>query len=248
MPDEFEFRFAGDIATSFLDMYLREQFAAMGLQVTFFLPRELGFNSNPISMDYNIDVYFDPSSTFVPTTAELDALIEMAFMQPAVQKLLDTYPTLPPDLPFTMTESITYSPQPQIIVDDDLATREGTKNGEVKTLSPSNKAWIAGSVALILVGVSLLSVRYKLDASTRRTKRSHSKFDKHPVMPSYSYCDTRRSNLMHFKDESTASSGASYQFSVLSKGSWATDASQKQSAGSGSSISSHSSSVNIRAV
>lgn len=238
-PSEGEYAFGGDVTTAYLEMYLRQQFSTtFGVQIATFSSVLIATDVNPISIDFRVKIVFSPSSAFIPTKAEIDMLIALAFLPPQVQTLIDSYSVLPPDLPFSSTQSVEYIPMPNRVITDDLFRSEEIVKNDTG-LSATQKGFISVSGAFaFLVFATVILVAARRRSHKRRPLlpfSKHSKFEVIPIMPSYSYCDTRSSNLMRFKDDtrSSTSPDASHQFSLRSKG---------------SSMSSHSSTLSIRAV
>jgi hypothetical protein len=240
-PNEFEFAFGGDLTTAYLNDFLVDQFnTTFGVKIATFTPRVLMTGLNPVSIEYTVDVVFAQSSAFIPSTQDVDALIELAFQQPSVQTLLDTFHMQPPDLPFMTTTSVTYTALPDVVVDDFIKSYERDQDDD-GNLSATQKGLISGSAAIAVLAFLLAFLAFL----RRCRKRSflqvtkHSKSQGMPLMPSYSYCDSRSSNLMPFKDDtrSTSSSDASHRTKARST-----------SSSMSSHSSSHSSSVTIRAI
>lgn len=235
-PDVYQFAFGGDVTLAHLEDYMREQFSTtFGVEITSFTFRILMTGLNPVSIDYTVDLIFAQSSAFIPNKQEVDMLVELAFLPPAVQTLLDSFGMLPPESVFMTTQSVEYMPLYDVVVDDDIKLLD-IDEGDGAHLSAATKGLISGSAAAVaLLAFSLLSRRRRFRKGSLPVTK-HSKSEAIPIiMPAYSYCDSRRSNLMHFKDDagSTTSSDASHKFSLRSNG---------------SSMSSHSSTLSIRAV
>jgi hypothetical protein len=222
---------AGDVALGHLESFLTDLFAnTFDVQIESFdgLIADTGFN--PVTIDFNATITFSDTSSFVPSADEVNMLVELAFLPPQVDSLIQEYASLSADMPFSTTQSVVYAPSPLVRSDDSKLLQSGDLGGKTTI----EKALIS-SVALLSVALTvLLVVRFRSKSDRKRSFPSATKFDLIPIMPGYSYCDNHSSNIMPFKDDSLShGSNSSFQFNARS---------------SGSSVSSHSSSVVIRAV
>lgn len=68
-----------------------------------------GFSADFRNIEYLVSTFFQPTSVFIPSPAEMDTLIETAFQQPAVNDLLLMLEDLPADNPFSKTTDVQYS-------------------------------------------------------------------------------------------------------------------------------------------
>jgi hypothetical protein len=229
---------AGDITLSHIESVIRDQFSTtFGAEIAAFdgMITETGFN--PVTIDFAITITFADQSGFIPTTEEIDSLIELAFLPPSIDNLIGQYNALPADSPFSTTQTIQYEALSGILRDG--LEEISPNSGNDRNVSKSERLLTAGVFSLLIFTIFLLvlwfrSRRYHRQ-STLSSVKSRVKFDLLPIMPAYSYCDSRSSNLMQFKDDtSSLKSETSYRVRARSIG---------------SSMSSHSSSsVSIQAI
>ena len=235
-PNEFEFAMAGDLALVNLEAFLRDQFSnAFGITINVFDGMIAEMGVNPVTIDFDVEISFTMDSSFVPSQADIDALIEVAFLPPNVDTLIAEYNSLSADSPFSTTQTVGYEAPPGI-------DRDGLKIAELNAEPEKGSSKAETS---LIVGASLLalvtSIMFMAWLKARRNRyvqvsaQANRKSDLLAIMPAYSYCDSRSSNLMQFKDEnSTGPSDLSRRLSARSRS---------------SSMSSHtSSSVSIRAI
>jgi hypothetical protein len=172
-----------------------------------------GMGFDPVTIDFEVQVSFTTDSSFIPTTEEIDALIELAFLPPSVDMLIAEYNALPADSPFSSTQSVAYQALSGVI-------RDGLK---VAASKPVHAKHISAAETSLVVGVSFLALltfvlfiiwlRARRKRHTQSSDKTNVKSDLIAIMPAYSYCDSRSSNLMQFKDEnSTGKSEISYRF------------------------------------
>jgi hypothetical protein len=230
-PNEFEFAFAGDVALGHLESFLVDQFSnTFDVQIESFEGMIIETGFNPVAIDFNATVTFSDASSFIPNAQEVDMLVEVAFLPPQVDVLIEEYGTLSMDMPFSTTQSIDFGSL-TILRNDDLKLLRSEDAGR-KTATEKALIVIVASLSVLLI--MLLKLLYQSSKSLRRCPSSPSKFELIPIMPGYSYCDCRSNNLMQFKDETLSNvSKPSTRFKAKS---------------TGSSLSSRSSSVVIRAV
>ena len=227
---------AGDLALANVEAYLRDQFSnAFGITINVFVGMIADMGVNPVTIDFNVEISFTMDSSFVPSQADIDALIEVAFLPPNVDTLIAEYNSLSADSPFSTTQTVGYEAPPGI-------DRDGLKIAELNAEPEKGSSKAETS---LIVGASLLalvtSIMFMAWLKARRNRyvqvsaQANRKSDLLAIMPAYSYCDSRSSNLMQFKDEnSTGPSDLSRRLSARSRS---------------SSMSSHtSSSVSIRAI
>jgi hypothetical protein len=230
-PNVFEYAFAADVALVHLETFLKEQFSSIvDFQIEDLQGMIIETGFNPVTIDFSATVIFSENSSIPVTQEELNMLIELAFLAPQVDTLIEVYRTLPPDEPFSTTQSIEFSTLSNVVKNDiNLLQRE-----QVGGKSTTEKVLIAGLTFLSLLLFTLVGLWYRSRRRAQGCPLTRSKFELIPIMPAYSYCDTRSSNLMQFKDETfSATPDESLRFKARSNS---------------SSMSSHSSSVVIRAV
>jgi hypothetical protein len=228
-PNEFEYALAGDSALGHLQSFLAEQFSStFDVQMKSFdgLIVDTGFN--PVMIDFNATVTFSGTSSFIPTTEEVDMLVQLAFLPPQVDALIEEYSSLSADMPFSTTQSIEFTPI-SLVRSDDLKLLQSEDVGGKTTIEKALISIVAFLSASLVV---LLGLRYK--SNRKRNLPFSVKLELVPIMPGYSFSDSHSNNIMPFNDESLShASNSSCQFKARS---------------SGSSFSSRGSSVVIRAV
>ena len=101
---------AGDLALANVEAYLRDQFSnAFGITINVFVGMIADMGVNPVTIDFNVEISFTMDSSFVPSQADIDALIETAFLPPNVDRIIAEYNSLPADSPFSSTQNVRYS-------------------------------------------------------------------------------------------------------------------------------------------
>jgi hypothetical protein len=78
----------------------------------------------PTTITYDVVVIFDTSSTVIPTTSDIDQIINVSFQSPQVDTLISDLNLLPSDNPFSSTTSATYMIAPAPIRKQDQIIRE----------------------------------------------------------------------------------------------------------------------------
>ena len=108
-PTPEEFVSAADLTLDHIDRYLATMFAAIP-ETTYLgriaLPTSTG--TNPVTIDYDFAAIFGQNSQTIPSTADLDQLIEGSLMEPAVNDLVDDLRVLPATNPFSTTVTVSY--------------------------------------------------------------------------------------------------------------------------------------------
>jgi hypothetical protein len=108
-PNDAQYSAAADVALMNIEAYVRDQFSnAFGIQVNVFSGMETATGFNPVTIDFSVAISFTNDISFLPTTADIDALIVMALMPPNVDTLIAQNNALPSGSPFTTTQSVTY--------------------------------------------------------------------------------------------------------------------------------------------
>lgn len=107
-----EFGAAQNVTIHFLEDYVKMQFA--GNNETELLECTGGVlmvnQSSPLpTAEFGIDIIFANTSSFVPSQQEVDILIESAFRDPTLRKLVAALQSLPSSNPFSGTTSISYT-------------------------------------------------------------------------------------------------------------------------------------------
>jgi hypothetical protein len=108
-PNDAQYTAAADIALANIEAFVRNQFSfAFGIEVDMFNGMVTTTGFNPVTIDFTVFVSFTNDSSFIPTTSEVDALIELALLPPNVDTLIAEYNALPTDTPFSSSQSVTY--------------------------------------------------------------------------------------------------------------------------------------------
>jgi hypothetical protein len=159
VPDEFQFGFGSDITMVHLEDYVRSQLESrFGVQINEFQFRLLETGVDPITIDYTIDIIFDPSSAFIPTKQEVDILVELAFMEPSKDDLLKSLRTYQQfDLPFGFIDDVVFEPLYDVVVDDDLKSLE--RDDVEEWTQPAYIGIVSGSIVLALMALTILVSR-----------------------------------------------------------------------------------------
>ena len=156
---------------------------------------------------YTVEVTFADTSSFTPSTDELDVLVQLAFLEPPVFDLLTDFQNLPSDNPFSGTESVEYS-----LLEERIRVDATPRS----TLSNTQITLVTGVSAMILVIAVFLLMRCRTRRiEARFSTATSSKVQDIPIlMPAHSYgysiVSSHSENIMQFRDDtgSTASSGS----------------------------------------
>lgn len=139
-----------------IDTYLH--FASTFRIINFFDFRILNTGVDPITIDYTIDITFAHSSAYVPTQQEADILIELAFLDPNKDALLQSLRTYQEfDLPFGFINDVVYEPLFDVVVDDDL--KSGDRDDD--ELTAAYIGMISGSIFVAVLALSVLVSRQR---------------------------------------------------------------------------------------
>jgi hypothetical protein len=159
IPDEFQFNFGSDITMVHLEEFIRSQFdTRFGVVINAFEFRLLETGVDPITMDFTIDIVFDQTSAFIPSKQEADILVELAFLEPNKDKLLQSLRTYQQfDLPFGFIDDVFYEPLFDVVVDDDIKSLE--RDDDVDEWTPAYIGIVSGSIVLALMALTVLVSR-----------------------------------------------------------------------------------------
>ena len=192
-----------------LEDFIIAQFSdTFGVEVVDFESELTNTTTTPVvSIAYTVEVVFADTSTFIPTTEELDVLVQLAFLEPPVFDLLTDLRSLPSDSPFSSTESVEY-----FLLEGKLRVGATPRD----RLSAVQLTLITGASAILLAAVALLSMRWRTGRiEAKFSTVTSSKVQDIPVlMPAHSYgysiLSSHSENIMQFRDDtgSTASSGS----------------------------------------
>jgi hypothetical protein len=109
-PSGDQFNVAEEITLQYLEDYVNQQFEFNPLtNLENFDGATLGTELNPTRASYSVDLTFTDDSTIIPTQADIDVLIEGAFLQPFVQTLIDLLGEVSSDNPFSTTSNVIYT-------------------------------------------------------------------------------------------------------------------------------------------
>lgn len=199
-PDEFQYNFGGDITLVHVENYVRSQFESrFGVMINFFDFRILNTGVDPITIDYTIDILFAQSSSYIPTQQEADILIELAFLEPNKDALLQSLRTYQEfDLPFGFIDDVFYEPLFDVVVDDDL--KSAIRDDE---WTAAYIGMISGSIVMGAFALTVLISRH------RRRMRLKDKLH-------YNGASVLPPNEVHFSEEDS-SSGWKSQVDVSSE-------------------------------
>lgn len=167
---------------TFVEQVLRNQFEnTFGIFISDFDYRVISSSSDPLSIDYTIDVEFVESSAFIPTKQEIDILTELVFLPPSDQDLIAFLGSQGIHNESTI-ESVSY-------------TLDRTRDADVKVgvfdkeLRKGEGAALV-SLSLVAIFAALLYAFSRIRSpTTPRMKESHLGEDIASIMPSYSYLD-----------------------------------------------------------
>jgi len=180
-----------------------------GVVVDNFQSEIIGSTTTPnVVIQYSVSVTFSESSDFIPLPDEVDTLVNLAFLGSPVQDLIADLRALPPETPFSQTESVKY-------------VKMEIRNGErVVSLSASQISLITGASAMVLIAVcyALMRSKSRRNAARAVAGTKFSRVQEIPVlMPGRSYggismFSNESENLMQFRDGtgSTTSSGSAF--------------------------------------
>jgi hypothetical protein len=111
-PNEFEYAMAADVALMHIEAVLRDQFSnAFGVEIDVFNGMIAGMGFNPVAIDFTVAISFTNDASFIPSTQDIDTLIDLALLPPAYDDLIADYNALPADSPFSTTQSVVYQAQ-----------------------------------------------------------------------------------------------------------------------------------------
>jgi hypothetical protein len=75
---------------------------------------------DPVTIDYAVDIVFAQDSPFIPSQQEVDALVELAFLEPNKATLLESLRSFQKsDLPFGFIDDVIFEPLLDVVVDDE---------------------------------------------------------------------------------------------------------------------------------
>jgi hypothetical protein len=114
-PAEAQFNDAERITREYLEQFFIDffEFSFEGEFVSLSVGNLGNTVGPPPRIDYNLTAFFFPAGAErVPTTEEVDIIIQTAFSQPSVQTLLLELRTLPLENPFSSTSTLFYSTEP----------------------------------------------------------------------------------------------------------------------------------------
>jgi len=206
-PNDFEVVFASEITMAHVEETVRSKFkVTFGVVVDSFQSEIIGSTTTPnVVIQYSVSVTFSESSDFIPLPDEVDTLVYLAFED---QDLIADLRALPPETPFSQTESVEY-------------VKMEIRNGErVVSLSASQISLITGASAMVLIAVcyALMRSKSRRNAARAVAGTKFSRVQEIPVlMPGRSYggismFSNESENLMQFRDDtgSTTSSGSAF--------------------------------------
>lgn len=106
-----DFDAAAAVTLDYLKTYMTSQFAFnTDALLSDFVGSLTGTDLGRVEASYDAALLFADSSTAVPASTDVDALLFAAFQQPFVQDLLDALGQLPASNPFSTTSAVTYNP------------------------------------------------------------------------------------------------------------------------------------------
>jgi hypothetical protein len=191
---------SGDMTMMYLQQFLVQQFSStIGVDIINLDYTVLSTSEDPVSIDFDVEVLFSANSDPIPTTAEIDTLVNLAFQEPSSSDLITALQLLP--APFSTTETVSYSTL-------DVAPM----NRSEELLSTRDIGFIVGSAIAAFVCFFGFACRRRLH-SYRQVPTEKSKI--FPIMPSHSYTDRSSENFMQFRDtshSSTSSSSFSFKY------------------------------------
>jgi hypothetical protein len=184
----------------YLRQFLVEQFSStIGVDIVNLNYTVLSTSEDPVSIDFDIEVLFSANSDPIPTTAEIDTLVNLAFQEPSSNDLISGLQLLPADVPFSTTQSVSYT-----MLDASSVSRSED------LLSTKDIGIIVGSAIAAFICFFGFACRKRLH-SYKKVPTEKSKI--FPIMPSHSYTDRSSENFMQFRDASHSStSSSSYSF------------------------------------
>jgi len=109
-PSSSDFSAAANVTAAFLKSFLISTFNLnpfTNITSISIVPTGNSGTNNPAEIGYNVSVGF--SGSIIPSSADLDTLIQTAFSQPSIQALLTSLGALPSSNPFSSTSNASYS-------------------------------------------------------------------------------------------------------------------------------------------
>jgi hypothetical protein len=195
-PTEAQFSDAERITREYLEQFFIDffEFSFEGDFVSLSVDNLGNTIGPPPRIDYDLAAFFFPLEERIPTTEEVDIIIQTAFLQPSVQTLLLELRTLPVENPFSSTSTVFYSMEPMA----------------APLLTPSSDS-SATTVPVVLIGMAagVGALACIITAIFAARRRSHYR----PIKPHLPTKDGMpcRSNIMAFMDRelTTSRSGSS---------------------------------------
>jgi hypothetical protein len=91
IPDANQFGFGSIITLVHVKDFIRVQFNSIfSVIVNLYEFRILDTGVDPVTIDYAVDIVFAQDSPFIPLQQEVDALVELAFLEPNKATLLES--------------------------------------------------------------------------------------------------------------------------------------------------------------
>ena len=231
-PNDPLFALTADITLTFLEGFLVDKFStAFGLSIVDFgsMVIDIATYEPILAMAYAIEVTFAQDSAFVPTTDEIDQLIQIAFSPAAVQVLIAN---LQQELSPAMIQSVQYLPLPDSILPTAERERVNNANNDDNDEDGSSAAFVgvvSGAATLISIAFCYLlamlrrRARYgRVQAFPTANNGKHAGGLSLDLMPSHSYCDSylaassigrssnnSSNNIMHFRDSTGSTTSSS---------------------------------------
>lgn len=166
---------------NYVDQVLRDQFEnTFGITVSSFEYEVIQSGTDPVSIDYAIDLSFDDTSAFIPTQQEIDILVEITFLPPSVEDLISEF------------RNVGHSVDGLDDIENIQYTLLNVRNSQVK-IGVFGKETTAGQGAA-LVSVSLIAIfatlvlfmnRFRNPRISDKLRGDETKL----IMPAYSYQD-----------------------------------------------------------
>lgn len=153
----------------------------VGVDMIEFIGFPLGEALSPARVGYQVTARFSQDSDPVPSTFELDGVIQTAMQQPQVQDLLDELQALPPSNPFSQTSDIIYFSSTSALSLSQEKPEDGTSAGPIKgpprgyydespesRLSPAAIGCIVGLLVTVFIVAGVVYHRRKKARKNQR--------------------------------------------------------------------------------
>lgn len=186
-PTHADLREALAVCTTFLETYVHATFllidASNFVQV---MTAPFSFSPDFTSTELVVAMEFEDSSEFIPSTDDIDMLLEIAFTEPSVGTLLDLLAVLPNDNPFRHTTSVT-----RIVGSLQLELSSNLPQpATMSSSTSSNRSTVVGAFAAAFVVVAFAALYRNRHQYRKRRKFSRRTIEHHDIM-----ADTNESSI-----------------------------------------------------